>query len=139
MKRKFYHYKKWEDYKCGMYDELAEGRDCRISLAQKLLGNPALCEKFMREVVERWTCAAEQVLTNAAINRRAWLGQAACCLYAGCKEDETRKAWWLLTDEEQRTANQIAEKVIADYEAIHSAERVSSGTGKDWPLLRFFR
>ena len=139
IKRKFHHYKKWEDYKCGMYDELAEGKDCRIDLAKSLLGNPSLCEKFMREVVKRWTCAAEQVLTNTSINRRAWLGQAACCLYAGCKEDETRKAWWLLTKEEQDRANSIAEKVITEYEALHGPERLSSGNGKNLPLLQFFR
>lgn len=102
-----------------MYDELKEGRDCRIELAKGLLSNPALCERFMREVVKRWKCACEQVFTNPANNRRSWLGQAACCLYAGVKENETRQAWWLLTEQEQNKANEIADIVIADYEKAH--------------------
>lgn len=114
--RKFHHYEKWEDYQSGMYDELKDGRDCRINLAVSLLSNPTLCERFMREVVKRWKNASEQVLTNVSINRRAWLGQSACCLYAGVKEDETRAAWGQLTNEQRKTANEIAEKVIKDYE-----------------------
>lgn len=116
IEQKYHHYEEWESYQCGMYDELKDGRDCRIELAQKLLGNPTVCEKFMREVVKRWKVSCEQVFTNLSINRRAWLGQAACCLYAGVKEDETRAAWWKLTEEERITANSIADKVISDYE-----------------------
>lgn len=113
--RKYHHYEEWEDYKSGMYDELKEGRDCRINLAASLLSDPTLCERFMREVVKRWKMASEQVLTNVSINRRAWLGQSACCLYAGVKEDETRAAWWKLTDEQRKIANDIADKVILEW------------------------
>ena len=116
MERIFHHYEKWEDYQCGMYDELKDGRECRVELAKNLLANAPLCEKFMREVVKRWKCACEQVFTNTNVNRRAWLGQAACCLYAGVKENETREAWWQLTEDERNLANEIADKVINDYE-----------------------
>lgn len=118
MEQKFHHYEEWEDYKCGMYDELKEGRDYRVNLAVNLLSNPDLCLKFMRLVVKRWKIACEQVLTNQAINRKSWLGQAACCLYAGIKEDETRTAWWKLTSDQQTTANEIAQKVILEYENL---------------------
>lgn len=116
MERIFHHYEKWEDYQCGMYDELKEGRECRVELAKSLLSNKNICEKFMREVVKRWKCACEQVFTNTNVNRRAWLGQAACCLYAGVKENETREAWWQLTEDERNLANEIADEVIKDYE-----------------------
>lgn len=112
----FHHYEMWEDYQCGMYDELKEGRANRVELARDLLKNPVVCERWMREVIKRWKVATEQVFSNVHQNRKAWLGQAACCLYAGVKEDETREAWWLLTDEERNTANAIAETVIEDWE-----------------------
>ena len=116
IEQKFYHYEKWEDYQSGMYDELKEGRTSRIELAQLLLKNEKLCEKWMREVTKRWKVACEQNFTNPQINRKAWLGQAACCLYAGVKENETREAWWLLTEEQRNIANNIAEIVIKDWE-----------------------
>lgn len=112
----FHHYEEWEDYKCGLYDELKEGRANRVELARYLLSNPTICERWMRETVKRWKIATEQVFSNIHQNRKAWLGQAACCLFAGVKEDETREAWWLLTDQERNTANAIAETVIRDWE-----------------------
>ena len=120
IERVFHPYQNWEDYQSGMYDELKEGREMRVILAIRLLASPPLCEHFMREIVKRWKVSTEQVLTNASCNRRAWLGQAACCLYAGVREDETREAWGLLKDEERNKANEIAEKVIADYERLRS-------------------
>lgn len=128
-KRLFHPYQSWEDYQCGMYDELKEGRETRVILAMRLLASPSLCEHFMREVVKRWKNSSEQVLTNTSCNRRAWLGQAACCLYAGVREDETRQAWGLLKDEEQNKANEVADKVIADY------ERLRSDTKEDFNLF----
>lgn len=117
----FHHYEDWEDYKCGMYDELNEGRAGRVELARSLLASPDICGRWMREVKKRWKIAVEQVFSNVNINRKAWLGQAACCLYAGVKEDETRESWWLLTDDERNTANAIAQTVIEEWEDERSS------------------
>lgn len=116
MEQIFHHYQEWEDYQCGMYDELKEGRAGRVSLAQHLLGTPKLCEKWMLEVKKRWCIACEQIFSNPRLNRIAWLGQAACCLYGGVKEDETRQAWGLLTDSQRERANAIADSVIKEWE-----------------------
>lgn len=116
IKQVFHHYEEWEDYQCGMYDELNEGRANRVELARSLLSSPELCDRWMHEVKKRWKIASEQVFSNAQINRKAWLGQASCCLFAGVKEDETREAWWLLSDAERNTANDIAQKVINEWE-----------------------
>lgn len=116
IKQTFHHYEEWEDYQCGMYDELNEGRAGRVELARSLLSSPDICERWMREVVKRWKIASEQVFSNPHVNRKPWLGQAACCLYAGVKEDETREAWWQLSDDERNTANAIAQQVINEWE-----------------------
>ena len=116
IEQRFHHYEEWEDYQCGMYDELKEGRANRVELAQTLLSSQRICERWMREVKKRWRIACEQVFSNPQVNRKAWLGQAACCLYAGVKEDETREAWWLLTDGEREAANAIAETIISEWE-----------------------
>ena len=112
----FHRYEQWEDYQSGMYDELKEGRADRVRLAQSLLSSPKICDRWMREVKKRWHIACEQVFSNLQVNRKAWLGKAACCLYAGVKEDETREAWWMLTDEQRETANMIAETIISEWE-----------------------
>ena len=117
IERIFYHYTEWEDYQAGMYDEVKEGRENRVKSAAELLGGGdliTLC--YMRAVVLKQPKAAAQNLSNLGMNRRAWIGQSACNLYAGCKEDETREAWGLLSTEQRRIANDLAEFVISEWE-----------------------
>ena len=93
MKQVFYHYELWEDFQNGMYDEVKEGRKERIQKAIYLLTNESLCYEFMQKVTNEWIHATEQTLTNPSVNHQAFLGQTACNMYAGIKEDETREAW----------------------------------------------
>ena len=72
--------------------------------------------EYMLEVINKWTIACEQNLTNTSINRIAWIGQAACCLAIGCPEHITRKAWHYLEYETQRTADKKAEYAIKLWE-----------------------
>lgn len=116
MERKFHHYEKWEDYKNGMYEELKEGRKERVKLSVDCLGNKEKCFYSMRMVIENWTLACEQNLTNENSNRRAWLGQAACNIAYGVKEDETRESWGILEQEQRYLANKIADIVIIEWE-----------------------
>lgn len=112
MQRIFYHYELWEDYKNGMYAECKEGRSERVKQAASILGTARTCRKAMEKVVSEWTIATEYNLSNAGINRKAWLGQAACACYAGIHEDETREAWGLMTDAQRDKANEIAQQII---------------------------
>lgn len=124
MERIFYHYSLWEDYHNGMYDECKQGRQERVKKAVEILGTPELCKKAMERVVNEWTIATQYNLSNAEINRKAWLGQACCALYANIHEDEVREAWGLLTNEQRKQANLIAYQIIKDwiykYEKKHS-------------------
>ena len=95
-----------------MYDESKDGRKERVQQAAHILGTPDICEKAMQKVVSEWTISTEYNLSNAEINRKAWLGQAACSCYAGIHEDETREAWGLMSDEQRVIANKIASSII---------------------------
>lgn len=112
MERIFYHYSLWEDYHNGMYDECKYGRAERVQQAAQILGNPDICRKAMEKVIDEWKICVEFNLSNAEINRKAWLGQAACSCYANIHEDETREAWGLLTEEQRKKANSIANIII---------------------------
>lgn len=116
IERKYHPYYEWEDYQSGMYDELKDGREHRVKLAVKLLSHPLICYQFMKEVTVRWKVATEHVFTNITCNRKSWLGQSACHLFAGVKEDETREAWKYLTIEQRKKANDIAKEVIKEWE-----------------------
>lgn len=115
MDRIFHHYNKWEDYHAGMYDESKDGRKERVGTAIQILGNEKICREAMQKVIDEWQIATEFNLSNAEINRKAWLGQAACSCYGNVHEDETREAWGYLTDEQRRTANAIAAEIIKEW------------------------
>lgn len=106
-----------------MYNEDKTSRKDRVLGAVSVLGNPTVCEEAMQMVVEQWPFASEFNLSNAEINRRAWLGQAACSIYYGIHEDETREAWGLLTPEQRTTANAIASRIIKAWVAEHDNQK----------------
>lgn len=110
----FTHYKNWEDWKNGMYRDIDKGEyDINVELAIKTLCNP---EDAMLKVVKEWYHSARQNLSDLKSNRRAWLGQAACCIENRVPEHCTREAWGKLTNEQRIKANKIAEKVIKKWE-----------------------
>lgn len=115
MKQVFYHYTVWEDFQNGMYNEVKEGRKERVQTAVKILSDVELLYKCMKRVTTEWKYATEQELTNPSINHQAFLGQAACNIHAGVKEDETREAWGYLTNEQRRAANKTADKVDLEW------------------------
>ena len=49
--------------------------------------------KSMVYVVENWKYSCENSLTDRFLNRRAWLGQAACAHAINCPENITRKCY----------------------------------------------
>lgn len=122
MERIFHHFELWEDYHAGMYDESKDGRAERVQRAARILGTPEICRIAMEKVIQEWKKATEYNLSNAEINRKAWLGQAACCCYAGIHEDETREAWGLMTTEQRGEANRIAAEIIKKWVGEREAE-----------------
>lgn len=122
MQRIFHHFSLWEDYRAGMYDENKYGRSERVQKAAEILGSPALCRKAMEKVISDWVIATEYNLSNLEINRKAWLGQAACCCYAGVHEDETREAWGIMTEAQRIEANKIAAEIIKDWQRKRERE-----------------
>lgn len=136
MERIFHHYSLWEDFHAGMYDESRDGRAERVAAAAKILGTPDICREAMNKVINEWQIATEYNLSNAGINRKAWLGQAACSCYAGIHEDETREAWGFLTPNQRTEANRIAAEIIKGW--ISKAEATESQQitfFDDWGLM----
>ena len=115
MKPIYHHYTKWEDFQNGMYNEEKEGRERRVQKAAQILSDKDLCYNAMRMVTHRWKFACEQNLSNDMYGHRSFLGQAACNIYAGVHEDETRQAWGILSDDQRRKANKIADLVFAEW------------------------
>jgi len=107
--RVFHTYDKWECHKSGFYNGYKDGmnkEECEEAYRAFLADIP-LFEKNMEKVITEWKHSCEHYLTNTAMNRIAWLGQAAVC-YAQGIPSAFRSGFFLLTEEQQKAANEAA-------------------------------
>lgn len=117
MTQKFHHYKNWEDYQNGMFRKVNATDDhWLVGKAILILTAAELCYQQMKRVTTEWPVSSEQNLTNLGQNRRAWLGQAACCIAFNVPEELTKIAWNSMDSASQDRANGIADVVITEWE-----------------------
>ncbi len=120
MRRIYHPYWKWEDFHAGMWRKATPTEEKELlPLAVNFTGDAKLYGSFMALVVEQWTFACEHNLTDTAMNRRAWIGHAACSMAIGCPEYLTRRAWWMLTQEQRDLADAEADRAIEKWELEH--------------------
>jgi hypothetical protein len=70
----------------------------------------------MTMVIEQWKYSCEHNLTNMSINRIAYIGQAACCLYANVPSTITMQAWSKVDKKYRDIADSIAKETIEIWE-----------------------
>lgn len=113
----FHHFELCEEFSAGMWRSTSG--DERISLMNAAANLMIDCPSFLSAMllaVRKWPNSCEANLSNRAVNRRAWLGHAGCCIATGSPEDVTRQAWHTLTQEQQDKANAAADEAIAAWE-----------------------
>lgn len=116
--RIYHHYLEWEEIDFNMWGSV-EDRKSFLKKAIDFTGDHKLYGRFMMRVINEWKVSCENALTDYSINRRAWVGHAACALALGCPEDITREAWGYLTGEQQLLANKKADEAIKAWEVNH--------------------
>lgn len=111
---RIYHpYTLWEDYRAGFYDNVSgKQKQSKIDKVLEMFNDYKLTEKYMNMVIEEWVYSCEHNLTNESMNKVAYIGQAACCLYDRIPCDLTMRGWKLLNKEVRDRSDEIAKKVI---------------------------
>ena len=109
---------KWESVKAGLYaDRPPSGMDAdeAKNAYAAFLADSSRFRAALERVLAEWPIACEQFLSNASINRIAWLGQAAMCIETRvpCKY---RSGFALLTEAQQLKANEIAAEALHTWE-----------------------
>jgi len=124
--RKFHTFDKWECHKAGFYATKKEGKstdECEQIFAD-LLRNGDRFRQALNKVTSEWENSCEHYLTNKAMNRLAWLGQAAVCYETGIPSTYSG-GWSRLTDAEQRAANEIALEALNKWLFLHGMPSVT--------------
>jgi hypothetical protein len=107
--RIFHTFEKWECHKAGFYASKKDGmtaEQCEKEYAN-YLSNDERFRDGLNGVVTEWKNSCEHYLTNKAMNRIAWLGQAAMCYSTGIPS-KFCAGFNLLTAEQQDKANMVA-------------------------------
>jgi len=104
---------KWECYKAGFFAPKFEGMsksECEQAYAD-FLSNTERFEQGLQGVIIDWKHSCEHYLTNRAMNRIAWLGQAAMCYSTGVPSVYC-SGYNLLDRDQQATADEVALKYL---------------------------
>lgn len=104
---------KWECHKAGFFETKVKGmtkKEAEEEFADFIKSSHDF-ELALQGVITEWKHSCEHYLTNKASNRIAWIGQAAVC-YGRRIPAKFRAGWFLLSEEEQHKANEIALKYI---------------------------
>lgn len=119
--RIFHTFDKWECHKAGFYASKFEGKkdaECEQEYAN-YLSNLEKFEQGLIGVLDKWINSCEHYLTNKAMNRIAWLGQAAMCYSTGIPSKYCA-GYNLLTLEQQEQANTLALKYLNIWNAKYN-------------------
>jgi len=114
--RIFHTFEKWECHKAGFYAPSVEGKtadECK-DMYREFLADGARFHNAAHGVINEWVNSCEHYLTNFAMNRIAWIGQAAMCYDTGIPS-KFCGGYNLLTDEQKDAANEIALKCLNEW------------------------
>jgi ParB-like chromosome segregation protein Spo0J len=124
--RVFHTFDKWECHKAGFYETKPPrgmtADNCRAYYRELLSDIPEF-ERVLNCVVTEWKNSCEHYLTNGAMNRIAWLGQAALCYKHGIPS-EFRGGYGLLTEDQQLAADEAALRALNHWMASNQREAV---------------
>lgn len=109
-----YHpYHLWEDYKAGFYDNCTgDIKKQKENLVIEMFNDASLTEKYMNRVIDDWFYSCQHNLTNESMNKIAYIGQGACCIFAAIPSTITMSMWSKLDKKVQERSDKIAEKVL---------------------------
>lgn len=124
--RIFHTYDKWECYRAGFYDTVVDGMskaECEEAYRAFLADLPRFADA-LAHVITEWKHSCEHYLTNTAMNRIAWLGQASAC-YAIHIPAVFRSGYGKLTADQQQAADLLALEYLNQWLEANGRKRVT--------------
>ena len=125
MKRIYHPYNLWEDYRDGFYDNISGSeKQKKVELVVEMFNSEELTYVNMNRVINEWTNSCEHNLTNESMNKIAYIGQGACCLYGGVPSSITMSSWSLLSNEVKERADKQAKEVLNNWIEINKNKQL---------------
>jgi len=117
MKKTYHPYWLWEDYRVGFYSSCSQKtKEEKKHLVVNMFSDYGLTMCYMNKVINTWFYSCEHFFTNESINRVAYLGQAACCLYGEVPNVLTMSVWSSLDENIRDRSDFLAKRIIKKWE-----------------------
>ncbi len=124
--RIFHTWEKWECHKAGFYASKKDGmtqEQCENAYAE-FLSDSERFKQGLEGVLNNWVNSCEHYLTNKAMNRIAWLGQAAMSYSTGVPSKYC-SGFNLLSQDQQDAANELALEYLNKWMLKYNREQVT--------------
>lgn len=125
--RIFHTHDKWECLQAGFYKttppEGLTSEQCEAFYAE-FLSNDKRFRDALEKVITQWKHSCEHYLTNKAMNRIAWLGQAAMCYETGVSS-KFCGGFYLMDEKKQDIANRTAHEYLNKWLVANGRPEVS--------------
>jgi hypothetical protein len=105
---------------------------------QYVFSSTDITSHYMQSVINRWSISSQQNLSNLNMNRVAWIGQAACCIYSGVPSKATMRVWKMLDVKDQLRSDNVAIKIIRQWEQDVRLSDISRN-GSDKAILGVYQ
>lgn len=129
--RIFHTFDKWECNAAGFYETKPPRGltpdNCRAYYRDLLTDIPEF-KRVLKSVTTEWKHSCEHYLTNSAMNRIAWLGQASLCYEYGIPS-EFRGGYGLLTEAQQLAADEAALEALNEWLQANGRDPVTMEEG----------
>ncbi len=124
--RIFHTYDKWECHKAGFYASNFEGKtklECEQAYCD-FLSDPEKFKEGLDIVIAEWKNSCEHYLTNQAMNRIAWLGQAAMCAMTGIPSKYC-SGFNLMSETDKDIANMVALESLNEWMVMNNLDELT--------------
>jgi ParB-like chromosome segregation protein Spo0J len=125
--RIFHTFDKWECYKAGFYNNFPPKgitKEQAEIIYRDFLADDNLFRETLGKVITEWKNSCEHYLTNRAMNRIAWLGQASLCYAKGIPAC-FRGGFYLLSEQQQEKANKTAYEYLTKWLKLNGLEEIT--------------
>ncbi len=114
VKRQWEPWQLWEDFQHNFYGGVTDDweRDNTMEMYATMLRDLPKFEGALQVITRDWQHSNRHNLTNAGLNRVAYLGQCACALLFRAPHKECRGGYQLLSDDEKAAADAMAQKYL---------------------------
>lgn len=121
LKRIWKNYNKWEDFRAGFFNAKQKYSDDMVIRVTKTLTSNEFYEIGIKLFFE-WENSINHNLSFTGSNRKSYLGQAVCCFLYGLSAKTTAEIFTKMNDVDKKIANNIAQKLIEEYEKNYYKE-----------------